>query len=351
MDSGVVGARMGGAVGGAGPQVSVNSFHGVVDSPADFTRSASSDFATHGIQTSTVTDDTDSSLDGWSETEFCCNDKDHLFLDNLGVVFDESNSSSEQANSDNQTFDFDSIDWVELVSEFDASNEAFVEHVLVSHTDTADAHAQALAPVAMTSPAVLAPAVVRVRLFEAPCKPAPAQSIRDTDAARTPRAAHGQRGLHVRGRPDMSRAARDGAAHWARMLSDVRAAWEKAADAFPADFHTQAEAAHGRIRAKLECLLRTLHLAAADGLLIPRLAEGGPSAGFLGWTGFVVAPGAGAAVRGAVQALLPAAGRLRGEEALREVFRQAGLVPAGWRWADAWAGAVCFVRRLPPRGE
>eukprot|EP00292_Cryptomonas_paramecium_P009536 CAMPEP_0113677454 /NCGR_PEP_ID=MMETSP0038_2-20120614/9281_1 /TAXON_ID=2898 /ORGANISM="Cryptomonas paramecium" /LENGTH=255 /DNA_ID=CAMNT_0000594743 /DNA_START=211 /DNA_END=978 /DNA_ORIENTATION=- /assembly_acc=CAM_ASM_000170 len=245
MDSGVVGARMGGAVGGAGPQVSVNSFHGVVDSPADFTRSASSDL-----------------------------------------------------------------------------------------------QLTALAPVAMTSPAVLAPAVVRVRLFEAPCKPAPAQSIRDTDAARTPRAAHGQRGLHVRGRPDMSRAARDGAAHWARMLSDVRAAWEKAADAFPADFHTQAEAAHGRIRAKLECLLRTLHLAAADGLLIPRLAEGGPSAGFLGWTGFVVAPGAGAAVRGAVQA---AASR-------GWAFAWGGGAPGGVSASRAGAGGLAVGRCLGWRG-
>jgi len=205
----------------------------------------------------------------------------------------------------------------------------------------AEASWQALAP-------SRAPVSAEVRAGDGEAREAepPRQDwVGGTVAARAPRMSRGQRGAHVRGRPDMSRTARDGAVHWARMLAQVRQAWDEVAagrDGFVVAYGEHADTAAGRVRAKLECLLRTLQLAAADGL-VHQLAAAPGAPGFFGWAGFRVEAGCGTAVRGAVEALLPPGVPGRREEALREVFRRAGLVPARWRWSEAWAGRIDFV--------
>jgi hypothetical protein len=151
------------------------------------------------------------------------------------------------------------------------------------------------------------------------------------------------RGAHVRERPEMQQAARDGAAHWLQRVAGVRAEWGRAAESQPGfreQYGPQVQAAHGRVKAKLECLLRTLQLAAHGGLIAPAWHAAGPAGGFFGWAGFEVAGGRAAEFRAAVAGLFPAGFR---EETVRETFRRAGLVPAQWRWELGWSGAARFV--------
>jgi hypothetical protein len=178
-----------------------------------------------------------------------------------------------------------------------------------------------------------------------------AATMLNADLAVAPKRGRGNRGAHVRERPDMQQAARDGAAHWLQQLRRVRADWAAAAQesaAFSAEFRAQADAAAVRVKAKLECLLRTLQLAAHAGLVTPLPAppqpdearEGSVGGSFFGWAGFAVHAARAAEFRAAVAGLFPAGFR---EETVRETFRRAGLVPAGWRWADGWCGAAPFV--------
>ena len=164
----------------------------------------------------------------------------------------------------------------------------------------------------------------------------------DAAVAVAPKRGRGQRGAHVRERPDMQQVAREGAAHWQQRLQHVRTEWAAAAQADPegfgAQYRPQVEAAAGRVKAKLECLLRTLQLAAHRGAILPAAAAG--AGVFFGWDGFVVAAGRAGEWREAVEGLFPAGFR---EETVRETFRKAGLVPAGWRWDQGWRGEAPFV--------
>ena len=151
-----------------------------------------------------------------------------------------------------------------------------------------------------------------------------------------------RRGAHVKARPDMQQTARDGAAHWGARVKALRAAWgERAAQRppFAAEYAAQAAAARGRIKAKQECLLRFLQLAADDGLVSP--GPFGPG-GFFGWGRFAVAAGRGAEFRRALEGLFPAGFR---EDTLKETFRRAGLIPEGFQWEQAWRGGVAFEFR------
>lgn len=155
----------------------------------------------------------------------------------------------------------------------------------------------------------------------------------------------GRRGLHVRDNPDLQRIAREGAAHWALQLRAVRAAWAARAahtPAFLAWFSGQAAAAQGQIKSKQECLLRSLQMAAADGVIAAGpLVEGG---GFFGWTRFAVVRDRAAEFRAGIEALFPAGYK---KAAVKEMFRRAGLVPEGLRWEEGWRGDVAFVFRPP----
>ena len=83
-----------------------------------------------------------------------------------------------------------------------------------------------------------------------------------------------------------------------------------------------------------------LHLAAHAASRPATTSSSGGAAGFFGWAGFEVHAGRAEEFRAAVAGLFPAGYR---EETVRETFRRAGLVPAGWRWADGWSGAAPFV--------
>ena len=150
------------------------------------------------------------------------------------------------------------------------------------------------------------------------------------------------RGAHVKNRPDMQQTARDGAAHWAACVRTVRATWgERAARRpdFVERFGGQEAAAHGRIKAKQECLLRFLQLAADDGIVAP--AEFG-AGGFFGWSRFIVVAGRGGAFRRGLEGLFPAGFR---EDTLKEAFRRAGLLPEQFQWEEGWRGGVAFEYR------
>jgi hypothetical protein len=151
-----------------------------------------------------------------------------------------------------------------------------------------------------------------------------------------------RRGAHVKGRPEMQQTARDGAAHWAACAQRVRSAWiERAArqPEFRARFAAQADAAHGRVKCKLECLLRFLQMAADDGLVSP--GPFGPG-GFFGWCRFTVTPSRAPDFRRGLEGLFPAGFR---EDTLKETFRRAGLIPERWQWEQAWRGGVAFESR------
>ena len=155
-----------------------------------------------------------------------------------------------------------------------------------------------------------------------------------------------RRGAHVKERPEMQRAAREGAEYWAGCVRAVRARWaERAAarPAFAAAFAGQVDAARARIKSKQECLLRFLQMAADDGLV-----AAGPFApgGFFGWGRFTVSAGRAAEFRRGLEGLFPAGFR---EATLQETFRRAGLVPDRWNWEEAWRGGAPFEFR--PRAD
>ena len=166
---------------------------------------------------------------------------------------------------------------------------------------------------------------------------------------RIPKASRGKgtprdslRGAHVRGRPEMQKTARDGAAHWAAQVRVMRAAWaERAArrPAFADEYSGQICASQGRIKSKQECLLRFLQLAADDGVVVPGPFGGG---GFFGWARFTVAGGRSGDFRRGLEGLFPAGFR---EDTLKETFRRAGLIPERFRWEEGWRGAVAFEFR------
>ncbi len=116
------------------------------------------------------------------------------------------------------------------------------------------------------------------------------------------------------------------------MAARVRAECARAAQGeagFRDRYQPQLDAARGRVKAKLECLLRTLQLAAHAGLIAPVWDPAGPAEGFFGWAGFDVVAGRAGEFRSTVARLFPAGFR---EETVRETFRRAGLVPAQWCW-------------------
>ena len=77
---------------------------------------------------------------------------------------------------------------------------------------------------------------------------------------------NGSPGAHVRDRLDMSQMARDGAKHWAKRVAALRAEYEARYWRLPKDttnqFEAQIRAAHGKVKAQKECVLRFLQLAA-----------------------------------------------------------------------------------------
>lgn len=169
-------------------------------------------------------------------------------------------------------------------------------------------------------------------------------------ARRPPMKRESRRGAHVRERPQMQRTARDGAAHWAARVREVRARWTERASRSPGfrgTYYPQVEAAQGRIKSKQECLLRHLQMAADDGAIAPGPFAAGRG-GFFGWCRFTVVASRASEFRRSLEALFPPGFR---EDTLKETFRRAGLIPERWQWAEAWQGSTAFVYRPGRRDE
>ena len=167
-----------------------------------------------------------------------------------------------------------------------------------------------------------------------------ARPTRGCPKARAPGVRVSRRGAHVKDRPEMQKTARDGAVYWSGKLRQMRETWNERAQqdaSFCACFQPQIDLAVGRVKSKQECLLRFLHLAAADGVVAPATFAG--SEGFFGWTRFSVVPSRSDEFMATLRALFPHGFR---EDTMKETFRRAGLVPERWQWTKGWSGAVCF---------
>jgi len=156
---------------------------------------------------------------------------------------------------------------------------------------------------------------------------------------------HSSRGAHVKNRPEMQKQARDGQQHWAKMVKQKRDEW----GAMPAHSHTEAfkaqmdMCAQRNIKSQKECLIRFLHISAAANVVKPNtpfapLKESTDAGSFLGWTGFTVSTGRGAAFRQGVEAMFQE--EHPKQNTVQNLFRRAGLVPEDWD--RAWDGAVPF---------
>mmetsp|Transcript_23232 Transcript_23232/g.45078 ORF Transcript_23232/g.45078 Transcript_23232/m.45078 type:complete len:499 (-) Transcript_23232:132-1628(-) len=149
----------------------------------------------------------------------------------------------------------------------------------------------------------------------------------------------GRSGLHVRDRPDMQKKARDGQEHWLTQVKAVRRRWEERREwESEPRYRAQVETcAAQQIKSQHECLLRTLQMAATDGLIEPLpFAECGPDS-FLGWTGFRVVMKHAQDFRSRIDALFPVPLK---ENTLHTSFRRAGLVPD--KWSSGWLGLTPF---------
>jgi hypothetical protein len=165
--------------------------------------------------------------------------------------------------------------------------------------------------------------------------------------ALAPKRSNGKRGAHLRDRVDMQQDARDGAKFWASRVQVVRATWNTYPAEFKLYFQEQMKAAKGHIKSKLECLLLTMQMAAYYGIILPTPPTDETGSGLMGWVGFEVAADRAEEWRSAVVNLFPEGFT---EESVRAMFRQANIVPAGWRWEEAWRGEVAFVLKqtAPP---
>jgi hypothetical protein len=151
-----------------------------------------------------------------------------------------------------------------------------------------------------------------------------------------------RRGGHVKERPDMPKAARDGRNHWKAMRAQKQAEWDLRALQLPEDFaaryrQQQARAA-GMLGAKEYCLLLELQLCASHGLLTA--VGGGDADGFFGWARFTTT---GPGFRARLAAMFGGAQ----EEALQATLSGAGLAPVAAdgavSWRGGWEGTAPFV--------
>lgn len=155
---------------------------------------------------------------------------------------------------------------------------------------------------------------------------------------------HNNRGAHVRGRPEMQETARNGQRHWATEVQELRRRWDQA-NCSEADraFQPQLELmARRHIKNQHECLLRSLHIAAAEGMVVPHGYNNVEGKSFLGWTGFDIIPDRAGDFRMAIESMFP---QPLLENTLHNTFRRAGLVPASW--SEAWLGLAPFNYKKP----
>eukprot|EP00285_Hemiselmis_virescens_P014870 CAMPEP_0173402618 /NCGR_PEP_ID=MMETSP1356-20130122/54483_1 /TAXON_ID=77927 ORGANISM="Hemiselmis virescens, Strain PCC157" /NCGR_SAMPLE_ID=MMETSP1356 /ASSEMBLY_ACC=CAM_ASM_000847 /LENGTH=137 /DNA_ID=CAMNT_0014362997 /DNA_START=21 /DNA_END=431 /DNA_ORIENTATION=- len=136
----------------------------------------------------------------------------------------------------------------------------------------------------------------------------------------------------------MQKKARDGQEHWLSKVKKVREVWSQHPQCSTnPNFKEQVEACtHHQKKSQQECLLRTLQLSAADGMIKPlawhTFSGPGQDEGesFLGWTGFQVAEKHAEAFKARIEDLFPETPQ---ENTLHTTFRRAGIVPDKWKLA------------------
>lgn len=155
--------------------------------------------------------------------------------------------------------------------------------------------------------------------------------------------AQNNRGAHVRGRPEMQETARNGQRHWASEVQDLRQRWLDANCQANAAFQGQLDLmARRHIKNQHECLLRSLHIAAAEGMIVPHAFNNAEGKSFLGWTGFDIVPDMASEFRAKIEIMFP---QPLLENTLHNTFRRAGLVPCNW--SEAWLGLAPFQYKKP----
>eukprot|EP00282_Hemiselmis_andersenii_P034409 CAMPEP_0169451768 /NCGR_PEP_ID=MMETSP1042-20121227/13874_1 /TAXON_ID=464988 /ORGANISM="Hemiselmis andersenii, Strain CCMP1180" /LENGTH=1168 /DNA_ID=CAMNT_0009563703 /DNA_START=1 /DNA_END=3508 /DNA_ORIENTATION=- len=149
-------------------------------------------------------------------------------------------------------------------------------------------------------------------------------------------------GAHVKDRPEMQEKARKGQEHWLNKVELLRKSWEahpKCRD--NKTYKDQVESCSQlQVKGLLECLLLTIQVAEADGLI-----EAGPfhdspadmQMSFMGWTGFTVQAWRHKEFKERVEGLFQDKPK---KNTLHTTFRRAGLVPD--KWKNGWEGSAPF---------
>jgi hypothetical protein len=157
------------------------------------------------------------------------------------------------------------------------------------------------------------------------------------------------RGENVRNNPQMQKTARDGQKHWHEKVKQMRLQYDFSnTDMVHPQFGEQRfMCMELNLKCQKESLLIFLQFATQQDLIspLPFVHASDPTAGFLGWTGFVIRRGCGKRFRAGVEALFPEPPKLN---TLYHLFRRSGLVPENWR--RAWDGEFPFkwnAQRFP----
>jgi len=161
--------------------------------------------------------------------------------------------------------------------------------------------------------------------------------------SRTSSSSSSRRGENVKCNPQMQKQARDGQKHWhakvEQLRTDVAEEEEKSESAPCPHYQEQRVMCRTRnLKSQKESLLLFLQLSSQKGLIspLPFVPPGDDSAGFMGWTGFLV--NSGEIFKADVEALFPELPKLN---TLYHLFRRSGLVPEDWR--RAWVGQAPFL--------
>eukprot|EP00961_Rhodomonas_salina_P245757 3320604-Rhodomonas_salina.1 len=95
----------------------------------------------------------------------------------------------------------------------------------------------------------------------------------------------------------------------------------------------------GHIKSQHECLLRSLQIAAADGLVVPAQFHSEDDESFLGWTGFQVVRAHAEEFRKRISNLFEKPPK---DNTLNNCLRRAGFGPSRGCWDHAWAAVSAF---------
>eukprot|EP00286_Rhodomonas_abbreviata_P019692 CAMPEP_0181307384 /NCGR_PEP_ID=MMETSP1101-20121128/10849_1 /TAXON_ID=46948 /ORGANISM="Rhodomonas abbreviata, Strain Caron Lab Isolate" /LENGTH=350 /DNA_ID=CAMNT_0023413593 /DNA_START=225 /DNA_END=1277 /DNA_ORIENTATION=+ len=153
------------------------------------------------------------------------------------------------------------------------------------------------------------------------------------------------RGWNTKWNPHAQEIARQGQKHWNAQVRALRRAWEASAVRREnADYVEQLGMCHrANTKNQHECLLRTLQMAADDGVVVPIGFSSDPAISFHGWLGFHVSPGSSLEFERRIGCMFPPPLR---KKTFQLIFRRAGLLPASSGvkcWNTALLGSVPFV--------